>query len=93
MLTKKDEAKIASLKKRMKCSSEGCGRHFVFSVSEDYLTNIDNKKQRYVGTCSKCHVAIKLSPAELWVFEEHIGKPTYNIIKTTFNDLFESDNG
>jgi hypothetical protein len=82
---------ITALRKKMHCQQENCGQHFTFNVSEKYLKNIPKQKQRYTGTCSKYNMSIKLTPSQLRLFSTHMGEPSFNVMKSTFDQLFSRE--
>jgi hypothetical protein len=90
-MNKREEKKVASMRRAIKCNLEGCGKHFIFSVSEDYVLSVEREKQRYKGTCSKCHASITLTIEGLHLFGKSFGEPKLNVNKTTFSDLFSCD--
>ena len=89
-MTITENRQVAALRKKMKCQLQNCGKHFTFNVSEDYLKNTPREKQRFTGTCSNCHVSIKLTANEMERFSTHMGEPSINVMKTTFGDLFST---
>jgi hypothetical protein len=86
-----DNRQVEALRKKMKCQLQNCGKHFIFNVSEDYLKNIPREKQRFTGTCSERHLSIKLTANEMGRFSTQMGEPSINVMKTTFDDVFSTE--
>lgn len=79
------------MKKKVGCTLTDCGKHFTFTISEDVLAFSDDKKKIYTGKCSKCHKSIKLKDNAKGVFTSVYGTTNFEIMKTTFNEMFEKD--
>ena len=81
--------KQGSMKKKVGCIHTDCGKHFTFTIGEHVLTLDDDKKRIYTGKCSKCHKSIKLKDNDTGVFTSVFGATNFEIMKSTFNKMFE----
>ena len=83
--------KQESMKKKVGCILADCGKYFTFTINEHVLALGDDNKKIYMGKCSKCHKSIKLKNNDKGVFTDVYGETNFEIIKTTFNEMFEQD--
>lgn len=81
--------KQESMKKKVGCIHTDCGKYFTFTISEHVLALDDDKKRIYTGKCSKCHKSIKLKDNATGVFTSVYGETNFEIMKSTFNEMFE----
>jgi hypothetical protein len=81
--------KQENMKKKVGCIHTDCGKHFTFTVNENVLALGNDRKKIYSGKCGKCHKSIKLSVNDLGVFTSVHGAANFEVLKSTFNEMFE----
>ena len=81
--------KQENIKKKVGCIHSDCGKHFTFTVNENVLAIGNVRKKIYSGNCSKCHKSIKLSVNDIGVFTSVHGETNFEILKSTFDNIFE----
>ena len=81
--------KQENMKKKVGCIHADCGKHFTFTVNENVLALGNDRKKIYSGKCSKCNKNIKLSVNDIGVFTSVHGATNFEILKSTFNEIFE----
>jgi hypothetical protein len=88
MLSQSDAARLKSIKKKMNCALEDCGKNFWFEADEAEVRGAHFSKPIYKGQCAKCFVNIKLTSDSFWFFTRVKGYPKLNVIKTVHKGFF-----
>ena len=83
----KEEKKIASFRKRLKCHSLDCGKYIIFSTT-DHNESINFYDRSYKGKCSKCGNKLKIKALDMNLFNRHFGQSIIKMNSSTFNNLF-----
>ena len=84
----RDEKKIASFRKRLKCNTLDCGNFITFSTTE-HNESINFYDRWYKGKCASCGNKIKIKAADINLFNSHFGQATIKMTSSTFNKLFD----
>ena len=77
------------MKKKVGCILTDCGQHFTFTISDNVLALADDRKKIFTGKCLKCHRSVKLNANAIGTFQTVYGKTNFEIMKSSFNNLFE----
>ena len=78
-----------SIRKKIGCPLNDCGQFVTFTIADNFLNRLTQRKETYSGNCSKCHRNFKVNGSQIGTFQSVYGQSIIQVLKSEFDKLFD----